>query len=176
MPKSHYTQTVCILLEQPVAIQEIARALSQFKPSDTRPASDNREFRGPSVTLPFRPEVNGYVSVDIVERPWPDAFGDPKEEWRLFGAWALGNFGPFAYPGGLKRASEQCWAWKDGPSIASRHSAFIRIRSSYLFGAVDKDALVMPADYAAAPELRFVTDVAVPLLDLPQSLCYFTAA
>jgi hypothetical protein len=84
----------------------------------------------------------------------------------------MGHFGPFAYPGGLSRAAQQCWAWEPGKAIPDRHTAFIRIRSSYGFGAADDDP-IMPQDYESLPELEFVTKLAAALLDLPSALCYF---
>ncbi|MDJ0847938.1 MAG: hypothetical protein QNK04_06055 [Myxococcota bacterium] len=40
--------------------------------------------------------------------------GDPQREPLLMGAWSMGHFGPFAYPGGLERAAQQCWGWAPG--------------------------------------------------------------
>lgn len=127
---------------------------------------------GGSVTLSFRPEVNGQVLVDTVDQPWPDSMGDPQKDPMIFGAWSMGNFGPFTFPGGLQRASQQCWAWEPGKTIASGHQGFIRILSSYVFGAKE-DAPVMPPDYDPVPELEFMTEVALSVLGLPTVLCYF---
>ncbi|HZV03536.1 MAG TPA: DUF4261 domain-containing protein [Gemmataceae bacterium] len=112
------------------------------------------------------------MAVDLVDQVWPDHMGDPKKDPITFGAWSMGFFGPFAFPGGLEMASQQCWAWQAGNSVASHHKGFIRIRSSYVYGA-GEDAPVMPKDYAAIPELEFVTNVALTLLGLPEALCYF---
>lgn len=172
MPKGFFTQTVCILLKRPVSIERAANALTAFNICASRPPAESWVFGGPSLTLAFRPEVNGYVAVDIIDRPWPDSMGDPNTDSEVFGAWTLGQFGPFTYPRGLERASQHSWAWEGGRSIAHQHSGFIRVRTSYLFGA-DGDLRVMPPDYDAASELRFVTDVAISLLDIPESLCYF---
>lgn len=46
---------------------------------------------GGSVTLSFRPEVNGQVLVDTVDQPWPDSMGDPQKDPMIFGAWSMGN-------------------------------------------------------------------------------------
>jgi hypothetical protein len=172
MPKGMFTQGICVLLEKPPSLDEIESLLSDFDILRRVEASTEWVFGGPTVIVGFRPEVNGLVSVDVVNKCWPDHMGDPKTETMLFGAWSMGHFGPFAYPGGLQRATQQCWAWERGKSVADGHKAFVRIRSSYAFGAQDDDP-IMPADYEAYRELEFVTKVASALLELPGSLCYF---
>jgi len=84
----------------------------------------------------------------------------------------MGQFGPGTWPGGLERACQQSWGWPDGRSIPLAHQAFVRIRSSYGFGAAD-DAPVMPGDYDPVKELEFVTRVAGALVGLPDVLCFF---
>ena len=123
--------------------------------------------------VPYRPDVNGYVSVDVVNHPWPDDMGDPKTETVLFGAWAMRSFGPGAYPGNLKRAALQSWHWPEGKSVLQRHTGFIRVRSSYGFGKTDDASPIMPKDYEAVPELIFVTRIGRALLSLPGAICYF---
>ena len=170
--KGHYTQGVAVLLQRPVSLDALEECLGSFHVVGRRDAAEQWVFGGPSLLLAFRPEVNGYVTVDLVEQPWPDHMGDPKQEVMLFGAWSMGNFGPFTFPGNLKRAGQHCWAWQPARTIAEQHTALLRIRSSYVFGA-DENARVMPDDYDSLCELAFVTDVAVALLDLPEALCYF---
>lgn len=172
MPKGMFTQCACVLFERAPSLDELEKALGNFDIRKRMEANNQWVFSGPALILAYRPEVNGYVSVDIVHRQWPDSMGDPKKEIMIFGAWSMGHFGPFSYPGGLKRAGEQCWAWEPGRTVAEKHSAFIRIRSSYTFGAAD-DKPVMPRDCEPLGELEFVTKVASTLLDLPGSLCYF---
>lgn len=172
MPKGFFTQGVCLLLERPVALDEIEAALSSFEIRGRRDAADSWAFGGPSLLVPYRPEVNGYATVDTVDRRWPDHMGDAQNEAMVFGAWSMGHFGPFAFPGGLERAGQQCWGWEEGATVAARHEAFIRVRISYVFGA-NGDVPVMPDDYEPLAELEFVTKIAASLLDLPAALCYF---
>ena len=172
MPKGMFTQGVCVLLERPVSLDEVEPALSGYDVRGRRDGSGEWAFGGPSLIVAYQPETNGLVCVDIVDRPWPDHMGDAKTESITFGAWAMGHFGPFAYPRGLERSAQQCWGWEPGRSIAERHNAFLRIRSSYVFGALD-DTPVMPSDYDPLPELEFVTRLASSLLDVPGALCYF---
>ncbi len=170
--KGFYTQGISVLLDKAPAPDAVAACLTQYHVVGRREASQEWAFGGPGVFVAFRPEVNGYVSVDVVDRPWPDHMGDSKNESLLFAAWAMGQFGPFAYPGNLERAALQSWHWPEGKSVPQRHAAFIRVRSSYVFGAAD-DAPVMPQDYAPLDELLFVTRVGRALLGLPEAICYF---
>ena len=172
MPKGMFTQGVCILLDRPVALDDIVSALAGFDIRKRIDASESWAFGGPTVIVAWHPESNGLVSVDTVDQRWPDHMGDPQTEPVIFGAWSMGHFGPFAYPGGLQRAAQQCWTWDAGRTIPEENAAFIRVRSSFAFGAADDDP-VMPADYDSLPELEFVTKLASALLDLPGALCYF---
>ena len=172
MPKGMFTQGVCVLLEETVSLKEIEAVLSEFNVCRHVEANEEWAFGGPTVIVAYRPEVNGYVAIDVVNECWPDHMGDPKNETMVFGAWTMGHFGPFAYPGGLHRATQHCWAWEAGSSLPERHKAFIRIRSGYLFGAKNDDPII-PSDYEPLPEHEFVTKLATSLLDLPGSLCYF---
>lgn len=172
MPKGIMTQTVCVLTERPVTPAELAEAVAAFSVHGRHGANEEWAFGGPTVALDFRPEVNGCVLVDTVAQPWPDDMGDPKKTPMLFGAWSMGQFGPFTFPGGLARAGQQSWVWEEGRTVAQRHRGFVRVRSTYVMGA-GENAPLMPADYDALAELRFVTDVARALLRLPGALCYF---
>lgn len=167
-----FTQGICILLDRPAALDNIEAALADFDVRGRRDAEGPWEFGGPSVIVAYRRDANGLVAIDAVDKRWPDAMGDPKSDALIFGAWSMGHFGPFTSPGGLQRAAEQCWSWEPGQTIADRHRAFLRIRSSYCFGA-NEDSPVMPDDYEPRPELEFVTRLAAALLDVPGALCYF---
>jgi hypothetical protein len=172
MPKGFFSQGVAVLLKNEVSLDEMADALGEFEIVNRVESTESWEFGGPSLTLAYRREVNGLVSVDIVAQPWPDEMGHPQEAPTLFGAWSMGHFGPFAFPGSLQRAVAHDYVWRDAKTVVPQHGAFLRIRASYIFGAGD-DAPVLPADYDAIGELHFVTGVATALLKLPQALCYF---
>jgi hypothetical protein len=131
---------------------------------------------GPGVLVEYRPEVNGYVLVDVVDHRWPDRMGDPETEPEVFGAWSMGHFGPGTWPGSLARACEHSWGWPDGRTVPLQHARFIRIRISYVFGKSDffgTPDLVKPEGYDPLHELEFVTRIAAALVRLPQALCYF---
>lgn len=172
MPKGMFTQGVCVLLDQPVSLDDVESALHEFEIRARHEANESWAFGGPTLIVPYRLESNGLVSVDTIDQCWPDDMGDPQEETMVFGAWSMGYFGPFAFPGSLDRAAQQCWSWEPGKMIPDQHKTFIRIRSSYAFGAKDDDP-VIPNDYDPLPELEFVTKMATSLLDLTGALCYF---
>ena len=170
--KGLFTQGVSILLKQTVTLDDIEPLLTTFKIAMRKDEFENWEFSGPSLVVEYRPEVNGFVSIDIVDQVWPDRMGDTKNESLLFGAWSMGHFGPFAFPGNLERAIQHCHAWKQARQVAVQHQGFIRIRSSYVFGAPD-NAPVMPKDYKPVDELNFITRIVMELLRHSAALCYF---
>jgi hypothetical protein len=170
--KGFFTQGLAVLFERAPTLDELADAIAP-RPVAKR-LDEGREwpFGGPGLVVPFRPDVNGHVSIDVVSRPWPDDMGDPKKDPKVFAAWSTGHFGPFAYPQALARAAEQSWHWPRASAAVGRHQAFVRIRSSYVFGA-GKDAPVLPEDYAPMPELVFVTGMAEAILARPGAVGYF---
>jgi hypothetical protein len=170
--KGFYTQGLAILLRQGVAIKAIEKQLRDFKVVKKAAESSIHWLGGPTLVVEYRPEVNGYAAIDIVDQPWPDHMGDPKGEPELFGAWAMGHFGPGAWPGSLERACQHSWSWADGRTVPLEHRAFIRIRMSYVFGT-ERDVPIMPADYEPLGELEFATRLAAALVGLPETLCYF---
>lgn len=173
MRKGFFTQCMCILLERPVSLAEMESRLGDFRVVTRIENPDSPwMFAGPSLVVEFDPEVNGHMSVDVVDQRWPDHMGDTQEEHFLFGAWATGQFGPSTYPGGLERATQQAWTWEGAADAVNRHTAFVRLRTSYVFGAPE-DAETIPQDYDAADELEFMTDAVASLLSLPGALCYF---
>ena len=81
--KSFYTQGLAILLRQAATLDTIASCLSGFTIVSRRDESTDWHLSGPSLVIAYRPEINGYVLVDVVDRPWPDQMGDPKTELEL---------------------------------------------------------------------------------------------
>lgn len=183
MPKGYFTQSTIVLLEAPPSQEMLETVLQRFHivhrqtarvGEGTRPGHD---WMGsyPSLVLAMRPEVNGYVVVDIVDHPWPDDMGSvtgSEEDSMLFAAWGMGWFGPFVYPGSLERAVAQCHGWPGAADAVARHRAFARIKTSYVLGS-GREAPVVPNDYEPLDELWMVTNVARSLLTLPESVAYF---
>jgi hypothetical protein len=171
--KGFFTASACVLFERAVAFEQLEDALTGFEiVKRVPPEVTNPVFGGPTLIVAFRPDINGYVAVDTVDKPWPDHMGDPKTEAMLFGAWTTGHLGPFTFPEGLKRARQHSWGWPEGATIADRHSAFVRIQASYVFGVPD-DTPIFPKGYDPLAELEFVTRIALAVLQLPGALCYF---
>ena len=172
MPKGLFTGCTIALFEKAPSVDAIEEALSSFAIRGRTDASgDNPWLGGAGVILDMDSELDGVVSVDIVEEPWPDAMGHPEEKPQLFGAWTLGALGPFSFPGVLERATQQAREW-DAASAAKTHGAFVRVRSSYALGK-SPDAPVIPEGYDPVVELFQLTAVTRALLDVPGALAYF---
>jgi hypothetical protein len=172
MPKGIVTQTFCILLEEAVTIDQVRVVLEEFGESRDVPASESWAFGGPTLIFPTENNTNGTVVVDVVDEQWPDSMGHPDDEPTIYGAWSMGHFGPFTYPGSLDRTRQQCWMWEDGGEEAARHTGFVRIRVGYSFGG-ENDAPLIPDNYDSVEELNYITSIAAALLDLPAAICYF---
>ena len=174
MSKGFFTQGVAFLTDGSTTIDDVVEALENdgFDILKRIPASENTYFHGESALIAFRPEANGFAAIDVVAEPWPDSMGDPDAEPMLFGAWSMGSFGPFAFPGSLTRAGEQSWGWEDGRTIAEKQGGYIRLKLSYAFGA-DEDASLIPQDYNPRDEMAFLGRVSMALLEAPGVLCYF---
>jgi hypothetical protein len=170
--KGMFTQGAAVLFTTPPSLDSLASCFQHHQVLAKRPASSEWAMGGPTLLLPLRREVNGLWAVDVVEQLWPDTMGDPQQSPMVFGAWSMGHFGPFAYPGNLERASAQSWISPEVAAVVARHRAFVRIRSSYIFGA-GQDAKVVPPDYDPVDELMQLTGIVRELLTHPDALCYF---
>lgn len=174
MAKGFFTQGMSLLTDGRTAIDSVRTALEKngFEIVNQTAAQDNWCFGGATVVIPFLPQVNGYVTVDVVDHPWPDTMGDPKSDPMMFGAWSMGYFGPFAFPGSLTRAGQHSWTWEPGRAIAGDHHGFIRVRMSYVLGA-QPDRPVMPEDYRPLKEMEFLSRVVLAAFDARGTICYF---
>src|SRR5215468_8372854 len=99
MPKGLYSQGVTLLTDGSTTLNDLKMALQKhgFKVVKETAASECWQFGGATLVIPYRPDINGYVAVDLVNQNWPDAMGDPKVDPMTFGAWSMGHFGPWAY-------------------------------------------------------------------------------
>jgi hypothetical protein len=174
MAKGLFSQGVCLLTNGQTAPGHIKSALQGqgFDIVKESPAQENSSFSGPYLVIAFRPEVNGYVAVDVVNEPWPDTMGDVKSDSMTFAAWSMGHFGPLTFPGGLARARQHSWSWPPGRTVPEGHRGFIRLRTSYVFGCKD-DAPVLPRDYDPLAEMIFLSRAVLALLRAPGVVCYF---
>ena len=171
--KGFYSQGVAILLSRTITLEELEPLLAPLHIAKRNPESSNPHFSGPSLLIPYRPEVNGYLAIDLRDSKWPDDMGDPKTNADLFGAWAMGHYGPFTFPGSLARSVQHLWAWPEGKIIPEKHAAFLRLRISYILGAVEKESKVLPPEYDSLDELNFLNKVVAKILDHPAALLYF---
>ena len=174
MAKGLCSQGVCLLTDGRTTLSDIKSALQQkdFEIVKESPPQKEWCFGGPSLTISFLPDVNGFAIVDVVNELWPDSMGDPKSDPIIFGAWSMGHFGPLAYPGGLARAGQHAWTWAPGRNIAEKHHGFIRIRMSYALGAKGDDP-VFPKNYDSLAELNFITRAVLAMLDVHGVISYF---
>lgn len=174
MAKGLFTQGMCILLKQPLPIEEVQQRLNLFQ-LVARQESDDVESPE-TLVYEFRPDRGGHLLVTPSLARWPDDMGDPDESPERFVAWSLGQYGPLAFPGGLQRAAAQSWGWDGAADAVAEHTTHIRLLISYVLGSDeddDDDLPLMPDDYDCIAELQTLTRAATALLESPAALCYF---
>lgn len=175
MAKGFFSQGMCLLTDGQTTLEDIKTSLREEKLDivvKQMPPDEDWRFGGPKLVIPYLPKVNGYASIDVVTQSWPDAMGDPKTDSMTFGAWSMGFFGPFAFPGGLARAGQHSWVWQPGRAIAEGHRGFIRILLSYVSGT-EENAPILPKDYDPLAEMYFLSRLVLALLEAPGVICYF---
>jgi hypothetical protein len=169
--KGFFSQGVVVFFSKPLEIAEIGDLLGG--PAKVKTISEGMSAgSGPALIVEFDPEKGGVAVVDLTNGLWPDAMGDPKEDPKTFAAWSMGQFGPFAYPGGLSRATDYAWNWERASDHLALQQSYVRIRISYVFGA-DEDTPVLPKDYDPRAELDYLTGLVQGLLKHPGAICYF---
>lgn len=170
--KGFITQANVILFSATPSLGEVKAALEGVQVTKEVSESETWQISGPSLLVPYRPEVNGFCSIDIVDRGWPDSMGDPASDPTTYMAWVTGQFGPFTFPGALERARAQCWNWPEAESLVTRHQAFARLRHSYAFGAAEDQPMV-PADCQPLDELRHAVGLASKIMNLEGAIALF---
>ena len=190
MAKGLFTQGMCVLFRQPVSIEAVAKSLSGFMLTGRHETFDDVDS-DEILVYDFLPESGGHLLVTPSSTPWPDDLGDPDESPERFVAWSLGQFGPLAFPGCLKRASEQPWSEEEGGEKIGQHTAHVRLLISYALGAEETgerenaeepdvpsdedldDLPLVPEDYDPLDELNFITKAVTAILEMPGAICYF---
>lgn len=181
MAKGLFTQGMCVLLREPISLERLRERLEGFQFVGQHDSIDDDDAPH-TLVYQFRPEVQGHLLVTPAACPWPDDMGDPDESPERFVAWSLGQFGPLAFPGCLERAGQQSWGWEDGPEQVKTHASHIRLLISYVLGVdppedeVDEDVPLVPDDYDALEEMKFLTRAVSDVLELPEAICYFNPA
>lgn len=173
MPGILFRQSLCVLTDGNTSISDIREAVTRAKLNILREsaAAEHWQHGGASLAVSCGPDPDDAALVDVVDRPWPDGMGDPSADPVTFGAWALGHFGSFAYPGALSRAMQHNCNWKAGPEVAQSHRGFIRIRMVTIADPDDADAKATrgrPLDDLAA-----LNTIVLALQGVRGALCYF---
>lgn len=173
MSRGIFTQTLCVLLNREVSLEEIAQVLAEFQPRLQAETQESWEFSGPALSLEASGLEHGSVVVDVVESPWPDDMGFDEQESTLFQAWDAGQFGPFTFPGSLERAAEQSWGWPDGQGVPGQCVGFLRVRLGCFIENDDAGEEPYLNEFDPLRELQLLTRICSELLKLPQAICYF---
>ncbi len=177
MAKGLFTQGMCVLLREPIAITKLEAKLKQFELVG-RHESIEDDDAPETLVFSYQPQSGGHLLVTPSNSCWPDDMGDPDETPERFVAWSLGQFGPLAFPGCLQRATEQSWGW-DGSEATESHTAHVRLLISYVLGVDepdddhDEDIPLVPEDYDPLDELKFLMRAVSAVLEMPEAICYF---
>lgn len=175
MPRGFFTQSVVLLMERAPSMEAVAAALGDFDVRGHQPERPPATWLGgfPELLVGYRPEDNGLVTVEIIDRRWPDSMGDPRQDPDLFGAWSLGAFGPATFPGNLARAAHRSLGGREGaPRAVEEHRALLRLRLSWVLGA-GEGAPLRPEGQRPKGELAFITRVAEAASTLDETLAFF---
>ncbi len=177
MAKGLFTQGMCVLLRRPIAIAELEERLKDFSLVGRHESMDDDDAPE-TLVYDYQAELGGHLLVTPSKSIWPDDMGDPDESPERFVAWSLGQFGPLAFPGCLRRASEQSWTWEEGDEKVKSHTAHIRLLISYVLGNEDEgdddeEMPLIPDDYDPLDELNFITRAVTTLLESEDAICYF---
>lgn len=172
MPAGFYTECAAVLFARAPSLDEISLVLPRATRRPLRGGGGAPWFGGDDLVLDIDPARNGWMIVDVVRAPWPDAMGHPKDDPQLFGAWSLGAFGRYAFPGNFTRACEQAWGVRETAESAATHVAFVRLRTTYVMGA-EGDAPLEPEDRSWRTDHDAVLDAALAVLRVPGALAYF---
>lgn len=171
MPIGFFVQGVAVLFEQAPFdpdLQAVLAPLGAFAREGTV-----QNLHATSWAIPFRPEANGFVLVDVLPRAWPDSMGNQETDTATFLAWGVGAFGPGAWPGGLARASKGS-PEKELAAVVERHLGVVRVRVTYALGRAESDQdPLFPEDRDAVAELKAVLKVAEAVLKLPGARAFY---
>lgn len=173
MPRGFFTQSTTVLFTRAPSVDEIEVALEPLRcPILRRHTDPGWMSGGTELLVPFGDDPEGHVHVDVLEHAWPDEMGDPSGDAPLFVAWSMGAFGPLVFPRNLERAVQQAVGFRDAARAVARHTAFVRLRTSYLVGAGPESA-VMPEGWSPLAEIDAMLQVALPILSIDGACAYF---
>jgi hypothetical protein len=160
--KGFFMASACVLFERAVAFEQLDGALTGFEIVTPRGHEPGVRRADADSRVPARHQrVRGgrYGGQTVARSHGRSENGSD-------------TFRGVTFPEELKRARQHSWGWPEGATIADRHSVFVRILASYVFGVPD-GAPIFPKGYNPLAELEFLTRIALALLRLPGALCYF---
>jgi hypothetical protein len=170
-----FTQCLSVLLKDAPSLGVISKALNDYNIVETQASPDKHwALTGSFIKLAYRPELGGFIQVDVVDRKWPGLadFESGIADKDFLGSWAMSCFGPFTYPDSLESAAEGALSWGEADETVAQHCAFIRVRIGYF----QDGKPYVPSDCDAVAELNFLMQLILKLLQLPGALCYFNPA
>lgn len=168
MAKGLHTAGISVLFRAAPSLDAVAESLRGARGRRV-PSSGGGWMGGPGGVVVDLPG-GGRAVVTPFSARWPDGMGDPEADPMLFGAWSMGFFGPFVWPGALERATGQRWSFAEAAEAAEAHRGFVRIAATQV---VTPDAPVVPEGYDALDELRGVSAVVAAVARLPGALAVF---
>jgi hypothetical protein len=171
MPRGFFTQSTTILFASAPDLDDVEELVPDAERIDHSDSENAWMSADESLVVPIQGPARGFLEIDVLDEPWPDTMGDPKEDVDLFGAWGMGFFGPLAFPGNLARACQQAVAFRGAREAAAKHAAFVRLRTTYADG--NPDTKVIPDGWDPLAELSQLTELGRRILELPEALAYF---
>ena len=144
MPQGLFLQGMVVLFRTVPSVDAVTAALQPLGEVRRRPAEGEKNWISgyEGWLVPFRPEVNGTVVVELVDTAWPDHMGNPtagSADKSLFGAWSMGFMTPGAWPGMLEIARFTAESLGDAEGSraaqAGRARGVRRVLLSYALGA-----------------------------------------
>ena len=164
-----FTQSLYVLTDRLVALDEVARALVDVPAlgRQSSPAGEHWAHGSDAWVAGTRHHDRGRIVIDVVHRPFPDDL-DTTNDRRLYAAWSMGQFGPMVRPGCLQRALSRI----SGPISAeiAQHLGFIRLRYAY---AVEGEKSGLPRDRDAPGELMALSHLAYFISEFQGALALF---
>lgn len=170
MSNGFFVQGVAVLFEQAPFDPDLQLMLAPLGAFPREGTAQN--LHAISWVIPFRPDVGGFILIDVLPRPWPDTMGDQEIDPVTFLAWGAGAFGPGAWPGGLQRAVQGA-PEKEATSFLAHHHGVVRIRLTYVLEEPRLEAPFFPQDRDSVAELKAILDVAAVLLQWPTALAFY---
>lgn len=170
-----YPHTLAVLFTSLPSVEQVRNC---FTPEsirgrserDGKPAAYNM-LQGEGFAVRWNEATEEQVEVDLQPVPWPDDHGAKSGDAPTIVAATVGALGRKAAPGGLERACQHAYHWKEAQVAVAGHSAFIALRMC--------GQMFNPAGTAlsgAAEQLGWMIEAAGRLMNLPGAVAFFNPA